>query len=518
MNKLSQTMLAPAAVPTDGGSSSAEGASFADGAGLDFSPPPVGNIDDKTIVCAMQDRVSLPEQEKTGNSPSPPQKISSEQEHFEWEQYLEGLPAMELRKRFPKEASSHRNMLARGKKGFVIHSDFRTFRDFLRHMGKAPTASATVDRIDPNDPEYAPGKVRWADKATQASNKTNTHVIVDPHTGKAWTVPQLAKHLNLTQSAVRKRREAGWTDDEIINGKPSSSTHPASSEPAPTSKQAYLDSGPRPLYSEHVDIHLIGRSALWMAIADKFPPTWRDVNHIERQLFEWFPAIKERYFDLDFIPPPRIKYPEGRWKQLFDMFPIDIEHLSAINDYFISERVPGGRAIVEARRREERRALARKEAEGRAKWEEWEYTRNMNEVPDLSPKASAHLYALGEHPLDAWKLYVEMQDDEEVRVLDFEGFVLRLRPDEDDAPSDDDQLRRNLALEVAPPLSPEDEIADVEDDFDPADCAAPPEVDDEDDDENEGVEEDRAATRRDEERDQAFEDAFRWSAEDEEDG
>lgn len=158
MSKLSQTMLAPAAVPTDGGSSSAGVASFADGAGLDFSPPPVGNIDDKTIVCAMQDKVSLPGQEKTGNSPSPPQKISSEQEHFEWEQYLEGLPAMELRKRFPKEASSHRNMLARGKKGFVIHSDFRTFRDFLRHMGKAPTASATVDRIDPDDPEYAPAR------------------------------------------------------------------------------------------------------------------------------------------------------------------------------------------------------------------------------------------------------------------------------------------------------------------------------------------------------------------------
>jgi hypothetical protein len=58
----------------------------------------------------------------------------------------------------------------------------------------------------------------------------------------------------------------------------------------------------------------------------------------------------------------------------------------------------------------------------------------MNEVPDLSPKASAHLYTLGEHPLDAWKLYVEMQDDEEVRVLDFESFVLRLQSDEDDAP------------------------------------------------------------------------------------
>lgn len=93
-----------------------------------------------------------------------------------------------------------------------------------------------------------------------------------------------------------------------------------------------MDSGPRPLYSEHVDIHLIGRSALWMAIADKFPSMWRDVSHIERQRFEWFPAIKERYFDLDFIPPPMINYPKGRWKQLFDVFPIDIEHLSAIND------------------------------------------------------------------------------------------------------------------------------------------------------------------------------------------
>src|SRR5690242_7798856 len=88
---------------------------------------------------------------------------------------LQNLSANALRKRWPREANSHRNMLQRGPtQGRVIHPAFRNFRDFLLHVGPKPSRGATLDRIDNTDPEYGPGKVRWADKRTQNSNKGDT--------------------------------------------------------------------------------------------------------------------------------------------------------------------------------------------------------------------------------------------------------------------------------------------------------------------------------------------------------
>ena len=37
--------------------------------------------------------------------------------------------------------------------------------------------------ITNDDPEYAPGKVRWADKKTQNNNKSDTLTFHDPATG-----------------------------------------------------------------------------------------------------------------------------------------------------------------------------------------------------------------------------------------------------------------------------------------------------------------------------------------------
>jgi hypothetical protein len=85
------------------------------------------------------------------------------------------MSVMQLRKKYEGEANTHRNMLSRIKtKGATVHNDFRKFVDFLRVVGPKPTKKATLDRIDNKDPEYAPGKVRWADKQTQNRNKTDS--------------------------------------------------------------------------------------------------------------------------------------------------------------------------------------------------------------------------------------------------------------------------------------------------------------------------------------------------------
>lgn len=155
------------------------------------------------------------------------------------------LSKMELRRRYPREAASHKNMLARRKsKGATVHPAFLEFASFLQHVGPMPTRAATLDRIDNTDPEYAPDKVRWADKRTQNSNKSDTLIFHSTATGETFTAFQLAKRQAVPADTIRKRRSRGWTDDEIIAG-----TRTSVSSSSPASKARHSRQFPSGLYS-----------------------------------------------------------------------------------------------------------------------------------------------------------------------------------------------------------------------------------------------------------------------------
>ena len=150
---------------------------------------------------------------------------------------LQHLTKMQLRRKYPAEANSHRNMLTRSKRrGNKVHLDLKEFRDFLRLVGPMPVSGATLDRIDNTDPEYAPGKVRWADKRTQNNNKGDTLTIYDQRTGEVFTASRLAKLQGVDPSTIRKRTERGWSDAQIIAGTRSSppSTSDKQLPPAPS--------------------------------------------------------------------------------------------------------------------------------------------------------------------------------------------------------------------------------------------------------------------------------------------
>jgi hypothetical protein len=110
-------------------------------------------------------------------------------------------------------------MMQRAKKrGTTIHPGLLKFSAFLTVVGPRPGLNCTIDRIDNNDPEYAPGKVRWANKLTQNSNKGDSLQFVYSRTGESYTVGRLAALRKVSPDAIRKERVRGWTDDEIIEG------------------------------------------------------------------------------------------------------------------------------------------------------------------------------------------------------------------------------------------------------------------------------------------------------------
>lgn len=130
------------------------------------------------------------------------------------------LSKMALRRKYKAEADSHRNMKQRCKdRGAIVHPDFMDFASFLRIVGPIPAHGATLDRINNNDPEYAPGKVRWADKRTQNANKGDSLLFYDHASGKSFTTSQLSATQGVSADTIRKRRlRYGWSDAEIIYG------------------------------------------------------------------------------------------------------------------------------------------------------------------------------------------------------------------------------------------------------------------------------------------------------------
>lgn len=129
------------------------------------------------------------------------------------------MSATALRRRYAAEANSHRNMKQRAASlRRIIHREFESFNDFLIHVGPQPRPGDTLDRIDNSDPEYAPGKVRWADKSTQNSNKGDSLTFHCSRTGHYFTSSQIAGRQSVSVSTIRQRVKRNWTADEIIAG------------------------------------------------------------------------------------------------------------------------------------------------------------------------------------------------------------------------------------------------------------------------------------------------------------
>ncbi len=215
-----------------------------------FAVGPTRGYDDprKENSCVSSDGCSKSDARRRQQRGKLPSVVSNPMKRGgdEWSENIAKAPAMLLRKWYPREANTHRSMKQRAKtKGLEVHPEFQEFKSFLVVMGPAPARHATLDRIDPYDPEYGPGKVRWADKVTQANNKTNTILIHDGENGETWTIARLAKKRGVSQGALRKQRARGASDHELIHGKPASTKPPTSGpieRPSPRDRFAAIRS------------------------------------------------------------------------------------------------------------------------------------------------------------------------------------------------------------------------------------------------------------------------------------
>lgn len=109
-----------------------------------------------------------------------------------------------------KPANGYENY---GGRGITVCKDWMSFDTFLKDMGKRPSKTHTLDRID-NCKGYSKKNCRWATWEEQHSNRRdNINITIK---GKTQTVSQWSNELGFKRSTIYWRVKAGWRQADLF--------------------------------------------------------------------------------------------------------------------------------------------------------------------------------------------------------------------------------------------------------------------------------------------------------------
>lgn len=91
--------------------------------------------------------------------------------------------------------------------------DFQAFYDWA--MANGYKEGLQIDRIE-NDGNYCPENCRWADRDTQANNKSDNVKVA--YNGSLITITQLSKMCGIKQATLYKRFHKGLRGDSLVKG------------------------------------------------------------------------------------------------------------------------------------------------------------------------------------------------------------------------------------------------------------------------------------------------------------
>ena len=112
----------------------------------------------------------------------------------------------------------HRSYPSYGGRGIkVCHRWENSFTDFLADMGKRPSKSFTLDRVD-NDAGYSPHNCQWATPKKQGRNKRSTHLI--SYNGEQQSIGEWARRLGMVKSTLARRLKR-WSVEDAFTQPPS---------------------------------------------------------------------------------------------------------------------------------------------------------------------------------------------------------------------------------------------------------------------------------------------------------
>lgn len=109
----------------------------------------------------------------------------------------------------------HSNYCDYGEKGIEVCPEwFNSFEQFCKDVGPRPSMEHTLDRID-GTKGYYPENVRWADRDTQANNKSNSVMLT--LFGRTLSLSQWARLINIPPMVLIWRiRYLKWSVDRAF--------------------------------------------------------------------------------------------------------------------------------------------------------------------------------------------------------------------------------------------------------------------------------------------------------------
>ncbi len=100
-----------------------------------------------------------------------------------------------------------------GARGISVAEEFLDFSIFIKHVGRRPKVTDTLDRIN-NDGNYAPGNIRWATRTEQMRNTRRNHLLtLDRIT---MTLSEWCAHLGIKSETLHHRLRRGWSEKRAL--------------------------------------------------------------------------------------------------------------------------------------------------------------------------------------------------------------------------------------------------------------------------------------------------------------
>jgi len=106
-----------------------------------------------------------------------------------------------------------------GERGVTVCERWReSFENFLGDMGRKPSPSHSIDRIDV-EANYEPSNCRWATPKQQGRNKRTNRII--NHNGLSLTLVEWAERTGIKATTISMRLDHyGWNVSEALSTKP----------------------------------------------------------------------------------------------------------------------------------------------------------------------------------------------------------------------------------------------------------------------------------------------------------
>lgn len=91
-----------------------------------------------------------------------------------------------------------------------------SFKNFLADMGDCPSKEHTIERID-NNGNYEPTNCKWATRLEQSKNTRRSVKLT--FRGETKVAKDWATQLGISEGALKRRLERGWTLEEALTTK-----------------------------------------------------------------------------------------------------------------------------------------------------------------------------------------------------------------------------------------------------------------------------------------------------------